>query len=1298
MKKTKQKRISLILALIMAVPMVFAVPSTSSADSGRTATEESILFWDFTEGATASNDGSEYFPASLSRASNNKLRTQIYNTNTYSYQSQYNGLTSKDGFVFYEGLASALDSTKDVKFTFRLDFGGNMDANHGVFAIGSARGSSNGEASFNDVVYMKNDGNVIYRADGGSTNIGSSSITTSTKYTFEVYFKYSTKELFIKKDGTQIAYKQDAANLSVSDFNFFAISVWQNTYYGNTTLEYIEVSQPMDYAAVAKAKINSIASQENYPSGTVEFYTTNSDGQVTSNILYTKNDNDTDKDGNADKFYDSNAVNFDLDSDSDWRFETKLFVPSERTVYLYTGDTSKIKMPVINQNTESKSITDYGFNYIASANADWKLQSNWKKCTDWRGWTPNGASGSLDYKTNVGYNDTFNHADSTDVGFDDRDTYFSNMMYYNGTVGNNEYVKSIATPQIYVSVDATVTTTGCGASTTRKDNKVSQAITASNKFAIANRILNYVPMKNAIAQIDSSFKSLFNTVSSNEWMYDETELKEFYKGVAMMGSFDLANYDFGHDGGVYAAASDMSAAITQFTNHKTEPAKKTFNVTFKNKAGATVNQRTITAGNALGDLPANTASDYNSNNQHNVYSWPASASDVIRASTDYTESSSTAPCDHNTARSHTAATANLNGYTDYECSVCGNSDEANRVWDEQTWTTYTQKRNQYTETTGETGYAAKYTTSSKTAYTNAYTTNTLDTTDKSIPQTRINSAATNIDNAYKALDKVADLTYLQNEYDKANTFLKSLDGKTAEYTKDSINDLIDAIKTDTVAGGTGDTAETIATASAATKADYGQAVQTEAGTLADGIKDAMAGLEKAGTIETVTDASAFNAAVEALNNIDPDAYTISDADIASLRNSANVGIKDSTAISYNGATISVLKGDVSQQAINDATSTIVTGLNVRTKSYPITKSDEGDTSFDISARTGTYEDGSATYGTTLICDSEDEETAWYLEIQTGSMHKKMAFQHYGARLKTKVLGETTIKAVKKQSDTQKTVRVIRKYGDEVITDDKPLHLQLVDYVDGGSDFTLPAAPAIAYYTFDKYYIGETGYAPGANVTINDDTDIYARYTANPDAEYAVTATARTGGTDFNDSVAYNTKIELEGGSNAYAWVEESDSTGTHFRPFFIGSDVSFFANETTNLKAVTKAEFDAYKFNLPTINLRKSGVTTVNGKTTFNAQIVPNGVNVQEYGILIAAPTGSSPAASIDETKVIIENSGEHPSEGYSVLRAKSTRLVGANQFAIAVNSIPSGYVYRGYLIYSDSDGTLHNVYSQAMR
>ncbi len=538
------------------------------------------------------------------------------------------------------------------------------------------------------------------------------------------------------------------------------------------------------------------------------------------------------------------------------------------------------------------------------------------------------------------------------------------------------------------------------------------------------------------------------------------------------------------------------------------------------------------------------------------------------------------------------------------------------------------------------------------------------------------------------LDKLADLTYFDAEFDKANTFLMNLDGKTAEYTADSVQAVIDAVTAAGNAQGSNKSVQTIATANAATrKVDFGQKVQADANAFADDIRDAMAGLEKASSVVSSTDTSAFEAAVEKLNNIDPDAYDVSEGDIASIRRSANATISSSESQKeYNGTTINVLNDNITQQDIDDATTAITTALTVSTKRYTINKSDDG-ADFDISSKNGTYENGSATYGTTLVCNSGDADTAWYLEIQTGSMHKKMAFAGNGQRLQTKVLGTTTIKAVKRATG-QKKVRILRQYDNAEITDRSPV--QAVDYVSG--EFTLPAATAIAYYTFSGYYVGGTQYAAGDVVSISEDTDIIAKYTADANANCAINATGYTG------TVKYNDKVELTGNDDAYAWVEEVDSLGTHYRPFYIGKNVSFFASESANLKAVTKSEFDAFKFSLPTVNLRKSGVVSEGAKTIFNAQIVPGDANVQEYGILIAAPYGATPAASIDATQVVIENSGKHASEGYQVLRAKSTKLVGANQFTISVNGIPSGYIYRGYLIYADSNGNLHNVYSEAMR
>ena len=304
------------------------------------------------------------------------------------------------------------------------------------------------------------------------------------------------------------------------------------------------------------------------------------------------------------------------------------------------------------------------------------------------------------------------------------------------------------------------------------------------------------------------------------------------------------------------------------------------------------------------------------------------------------------------------------------------------------------------------------------------------------------------------------------------------------------------------------------------------------------------------------------------------------------------------------------------------------------------------------------------------------------------MHKKTAYAGYGKTYTGKVLGTTTIKAVKKGAGESR-VKIIRKYGDTPVTEKSPI--QVVEYVSTGSSYTLPTAPAIALNTFDGYYIGETKYAAGASVTIGADTEVYARYTPNADADCAINAEG--GSETYAQTVKYNDKVSLTGAANTYGWVEKIDAT--HYRPFYIGKDVSFFATESTELLAVTS--FSGYNFSLPAVNIRKSGVIKNGTRTTINGQLVTNGVNVKEYGILIGAPSsknGATPVAPTPE-QIIIENSGQHT--GWAVYRAKSTTLVGANQYTITMNNLPEGYIYRGYMIYEDSKGALHNVYSEAM-
>jgi len=532
----------------------------------------------------------------------------------------------------------------------------------------------------------------------------------------------------------------------------------------------------------------------------------------------------------------------------------------------------------------------------------------------------------------------------------------------------------------------------------------------------------------------------------------------------------------------------------------------------------------------------------------------------------------------------------------------------------------------------------------------------------------------------------ADYTALDSAYEQGDALLKSLDGKAAQYSAESVQTLITRLGE----------AKTEATKSVAWKGLEPTSSQSSINTKATNIENAIAGLTPVAAAVPAEDFSTYEAAVTAINNVDPDAYEETDGHMANAVSNANLLVSGSTKEYENSYTINVIDSTATQDNVDDAVQAILDALTYCTKKYAIS-ADSGVTS--VSSQNGTYRDGYATYGTTMIFRADSEDTAWNLEVTSNTSHKKSAFYGYGQSISVKVTGALNV-TTETRASSQKRVRIIRNYDNS--TNEK-LRIQFAEYVNTGS-YTLPSAantPAIAFYSFDGYYIGGTKYAPGAAVTISEDTDIIALYNYDESASYAITADALDGGTDISGTYAYNAKIELQGGANAYGW--SVDLGGGKYRPFYVGADLTYFAMDSLNLIAEDEATFKAHNYSLPAVYLRNDGVINVSGKATFNAQVVAEDMdNVQECGILIAVPNGKQPGSSETVTpvtpedfRVAVENSGQQ--NGYLILRAKSTKFVGANQFAIAVKNLPEGYIYRAYVIYNNG-GALETVYTDVVR
>lgn len=525
-----------------------------------------------------------------------------------------------------------------------------------------------------------------------------------------------------------------------------------------------------------------------------------------------------------------------------------------------------------------------------------------------------------------------------------------------------------------------------------------------------------------------------------------------------------------------------------------------------------------------------------------------------------------------------------------------------------------------------------------------------------------------------------DFSNLRKTYSKINGYLIDLHSKSAMYSQTSMQNLLDVMSNTAI--GEYLNAESLD--------GFTEEDEAAANGIAEDINSAYASLEKA---SAGCDLTAYYAAANAINNLDTDAYSETKS-LGSAVRIANILVK-TTKLTYtdqlnseSASTISCFKGTATQQNIDDATRTILDALYVSVRVYTIT-TDSGvsDVSFQNGTTTGDESPYTATYASNVIAHSEDENTAWYMDFTSDTTSRGRQLQGFGETFITKVVGNLNIYAEKRTSDNPNLVRVYRKYSNH--PEANPI--QAVDFVDGS--YTLPNATAITLYNFDGFAVNgdtENLKMPGEVITITGDTIINAMYTFNGTASCAINAKALENGTGFNSSVAYNTKIEIKGGDNAYGWVETVDSSKGEYRPFAIGSDILFFATESIELTAVTEEEFNAYNFSLPAINMRKGGAIVSDTKVFFNGQVVDKNLVIKEYGVIIGVSTNGE---EVDPARVTLDNVGSF--DGYNVFRAKSTKPVGANQFSISVNGLAGkSFIYKGYVIYQKSAGEYVTIYT----
>ena len=557
-------------------------------------------------------------------------------------------------------------------------------------------------------------------------------------------------------------------------------------------------------------------------------------------------------------------------------------------------------------------------------------------------------------------------------------------------------------------------------------------------------------------------------------------------------------------------------------------------------------------------------------------------------------------------------------------------------------------------------------------------------------QTDVVSCAANIKKAVSEFTKInmvekADFSELDAQYDNADELLKELEGSAVKYTKSSINAVINAV----------DSADNLrlidsSAREEAAKSEY----QSEIDAKAQAIRNAVASIDD--IKEDASDFEVYQEVVAIAENPDSDIYSCSKADSLQVVSTLSSMLAEDTVeyvdINGNKSEILTLDENSDQDTVDGISGYILSYLASNIKSYDISIEGDAYVSFtnngtNVQKSEKLY---SATYNSTAVFETDTEDTAWYMEYASTNATRTKQYQGTGDRYKTQVIGDMTVYAQTRSAAAPNKVTVVRDYQNDVYT------VQLITFVD--NSFTLPAAPAKLGYDFIGYYIGENAVS-GTIDNIDSDITVIAKYQPQTSHGYSVIVKSTDGSVLYSkEADEYNNRVSVSD-SAAYGWVEKISKTD-NYRPFFIGSELTFYVSESTEIKAVTKAEFDAFGFELPAINTRQSRIETSSTETGtkghFNGQTVndPSGEAViLEYGYLIGVSKNRVPG----EKELVLKNAGEN--EDYRIIRAKSTKNVGANQFSIGVNRLSNEFAYRGYIIYQigGGNGEIKTVYTDYM-
>lgn len=392
---------------------------------------------------------------------------------------------------------------------------------------------------------------------------------------------------------------------------------------------------------------------------------------IENNINNSKSYKFDTKIANADDNYMKNIVYSGDWADSSWtsfnnytgnhdnKHNFKVTGPSI-AVGIYSGNDTDIRFPLISQTgrggNQSGVTTYIGVDHLAYNDGTFNVGgANWERCNNWNDLTSNSDTGhNFSSDPNGGINRKENTGDQR-YKLDQSKTW-KNYMTYKGSGNKSTYFDLLTNPSFAYQADYTWNWGVFSKTWDNKSNYTGSVSATNQKFYV----INYQPLKDLLER--PSFKTDFQNVVDNEWKYDELALADYYDMYYKLLSFDLSAQDYSSASAVENVASTIKSLVASYYS---EPIRlKKFNVSYT-FADGTVQTKTITAGEPLGEIPANTKAKSNKNGTHSVYTWSDNCSELTVPQKDvtYHETFKDVDCTYDVTEEDGVITS--------KCNVCG---------------------------------------------------------------------------------------------------------------------------------------------------------------------------------------------------------------------------------------------------------------------------------------------------------------------------------------------------------------------------------------------------------------------------------------------------------------------------------------------------------------------------------------------------------------------------------------------------------------------------------------------------